>query len=194
MDEGDLLGGAQEDLEPIKDLAIEAGRKALSAAISIQAGPVAGLAAGVALAAALAVVRRRRRLAKTTVGEVEADVIAINKRLEELYARRRKLEEAMEAAKTRAQKRMISQAIRNTDSMIRDLEDMLELTMVLEEARLRVKTVLGPKAARELDKLLSRIEKGQLPSDDLYKILERINQKIDNTSNGIAFFTQLLGP
>ncbi|MEB3852128.1 MAG: hypothetical protein LRS49_06090 [Desulfurococcales archaeon] len=184
---------ASEAVEAVKSLALEAGRRALAMVATAQAGPAAGLAVGVALAAAIRLAGKRRKLRSQGVSEAIASAIDVNAKLEELYERREKLLQAREAARTPAQRRMVDEALRSTDSMISDLEEMLELIMLIEEARRRVSTVLGDKAAREVDRIVARAERGEVPSEELYKLLAKLNEEVERSRLGASALSRLLG-
>ncbi len=191
-DLGDL-GDTAREAEELGSTIVDLGRRAVSTVVSIQAGPAAGLAVGVAFAAAYLLYRRRQRLARKGLSTEERSVVEIRYKIDQLYKRREELEKALEHAKRPVQRRMLLQSLQSTDSMIRDLEDVLELYNVLIEAKRRISTTLGPKAAKDVEKVLSRIEKGEEPSENIYKLLTKIETQVDRTETGIASLRLLLG-
>ncbi|MEB3764882.1 MAG: hypothetical protein GSR77_01770 [Desulfurococcales archaeon] len=185
--------GLEKDAGDIGEILVETGKRLVSVVVGMQAGPVAGAAVGAALAAAYLIYRRKKRLASKGLTVEEANIINLRIKIDRLYQRREELEQAISAAKRPSQRRMLMDALRNTDSMIRDLEDILELYNTLLEARRRIETLLGPKAAREVDKILQRVEKGEEPGEQVYKLLQKVEDKIDKTETGIANLKLILG-
>ncbi|MCE4624387.1 MAG: hypothetical protein F7C35_00795 [Desulfurococcales archaeon] len=186
----DEAGGALVDTG---NILIEIGRRAVSAVVGLQAGPAAGAAVGVALAAAYLIYRRRKKLASKGLTVEQAEIVKLTAMLDDLYKRREELSKALQYAKRPVQRRMLMNSIQNTDSLIEDLEALLELENTLLEAKKRIRTLLGPKAAREVEKILSRVEKGEEPVEGVYKLLSKVGEKVERTERGIETLRLLLG-
>ena len=194
MDDMDRLREeAESALMDTGNLLVEIGRRAISTVVGLQAGPAAGAAVGVALAAAYLIYRRRKKLASKGLTVEQAEIIKLTAMIDDLYKRREELSKALQYAKRPVQRRMLLNSIQNTDSLIQDLEALLELENTLLEAKKRIKTLLGPKAAKEVEKILGKVEKGEEPVEGVYKLLTRVGEKVERTERGIETLRLLLG-
>ena len=194
MDDMDKLREeAESALADTGSLLAEIGRRVISTVVGLQAGPAAGAAVGVALTAAYLIYRRRRKLAAKGLTVEQAEIVRLTAMIDELYKRREELSKALQYAQRPVQRRMLLNSIQNTDSLIQDLEALLELENTLLEAKKRIKILLGHKAAREVDRILDKVERGEEPVEGVYKLLSKVSEKVERTERGIETLRLLLG-
>ncbi len=190
---GDLNHIDKDRLGEVEGAIFDIGRRTITTLVGLQVGPAAGAAVGVALAAAYILYRKRKELSSKGLRGEYKDLVEIRMKLNQLYARREELVKALEYAQRPSQRRMIMSSLESTDSMIRDLEEMLELQNIIIEAKERIQTILGEKNAREIDKIIKSIEKGEEPAETIYKLLAQVSERVMKTEKGIENLRIILG-
>ena len=166
----------------LSTVAQEVVRRGIPALASMSFGPAAGVAVGALLVIAFKLYKSRNAIKdydKLILAD-ERDVISVNEKLEKLYERREKLRQALEKAPP-YRKRLIEQSIKSVEASIRNLEELYALLQIRLEARKKILMLGGKKLAKAIEDIAKHIEKGEVPSKEVYKILEKASSNLEKT-------------
>ncbi len=169
-------------------------KKAVPSAASMAAGPLAGIAVGALIVAAAKIYEHRKKAAAQGIelrGD-ERDIVLVNEELERLYARKEKLEKALEKT-TGRRKRIIEESLRAVEDRIMFLEEYYELLQLRVEAMRKLRMIGDKGLLKEAEKIMRRIEKGEPVDKDLYKLIERAERELDKIHASETVILRILG-